>query len=229
MFTSRSKTDRETIIGDGSMRTSRAAAVVVVMLTTVACEIDSPEFRDRVQLASLDFELHSENVGVHPFQDVLNDPNNPFRRFGVGSETKFDILAGASTPGAFYAWATLLATQPNGEHQFYTAQLMEVLAGTRSGEERFVLEQLAIRGYQAVLDFFPGDVSFLDENLLSKFRVATPSYFGIIRLGGQVQGNWVAAVDSNGNEEAILASPPIFPDPDPNDDDDEEDEEDEGS
>lgn len=189
----------------------RTLLLAGVVLTATSCEIDPPEFRDGVQLSTIQFELISSNVGVHPFDDVLADPNNPFVKAGVGSETKFFILQSSSTPAAFYAWATLLAVQPNGEHQFYTAQLMEALAATREGEERYQLEQLAIRGYQAVLDYFPNDVSFTDETLLAKFRVATPSYFGILRLGGQVQGDWVVVADANGNEEAVQGAAPINP------------------
>ena len=192
---------------------TRLALIVGVALTSSACEIEPAEFRDGVQLSTLEFELFSENVGVHPFNDVLADPNNPFRRSGVGGDTKFEILGNSSTPGAFYAWASLLATQPTGEHQFYTAELMEAIAATRAGEERFQLEQIAIRGYQAVLDYFPGDVSFTDETLLVKFRVATPAYFGILRLGGQVQGDWVVVIDANGIEEVVEGSSPIRPDP----------------
>lgn len=191
------------------------AWVAGLALASVACDIESPAFRDGIQLSTLTFELHSENVGVHPFDDVLADPNNPFRRVGVGTDAKFEILGSSSTPGAFYAWASLLATQPTGEHQFYTAQLMEALAGTRTGEERYQFERIAVRGYQAVLDFFPGDISFTDETLLESFRVATPAYFGILRLGGQVEGDWVVVVDANGIEEVVEGSSPIRPEQDP--------------
>lgn len=191
----------------------RASLATGFAMTLSSCEIDAPEFRDGVPLSSIEFALFSENVGVHPFDDVLGDPNNPFVKAGVGQETKFQILGSSSAPGAFYAWATLLAVQPNGEHQFYTAQLMEALAATRTGEERFQLEQIAIRGYQAVLDYFPRDVSFTDETLLTKFRVVTPSYFGILRLGGQVQGDWVVVVDANGVQEVVQGAAPINPDP----------------
>ncbi len=197
------------------MFTSRSRLLLAgVVLMVTACEIDPAEFRDGVPLSTIRFELTSNNVGVHPFDDVLADPNNPFVKAGVGAETKFDILGSSSTAGAFYAWATLLAVQPNGEHQYYTANLMEALAATRTGEERYQLEQIAIRGYQAVLDYFPRDVSFTDETLLAKFRVATPSYFGILRLGGQVQGDWVVVTDPNGITEVVQGAAPINPPPD---------------
>lgn len=204
------------------MFTSRCSSLPLVGLLVVvtSCEIDAPEFRDGVQLSTIRFELTSENVGVHPFDDILADPNNPFVKAGVGSETKFSILGSSGTAAAFYAWATLLAVQPNGEHQFYTAQLMEALAVTRTGEERYKLEQIAIRGYQAVLDYFPRDVSFTDETLLEKFRVATPSYFGILRLGGQVQGDWVVIVDGNGNQQVVEGASAIQPEPEMETEDD---------
>ena len=231
MYTSRFKHG----LFDGAAKS--ASLIGCLALASTACGDDPAEFRFGDQLANLEFRLFSENVGVHPFDDVLADPNNPFARSGVSLDTKFEILAGASTPGAWYAWATVLAAQPTGEHQFFTAQLMEALAATRSGEERFQLEQIAIRGYQAVLDFFPGDISFLDATLINSFRVVTPAYFGIIRLGGRPEGDWVVVlvdvdvtlsdgtVQTTTVQEVVQGSAPIIPEQEPeteSDDDDED-------
>ncbi len=199
-------------------RSVTSTLILAVATLGAGCEIDPAEFRFGEQLSAVQFNLFDIDMGVFPSEVVLNDPNNVFAESAPSVDAKFAILGDASTPAAFYAWATLLAIQPTGEHQFHTAQLLEVLAESGQVDEvdRPVVRDMAIRGYQAVLDFFPSDVSFIDEGGTNFFRVVTPSYFGIIRLGGVPLGNWVVVETPNGEEVlpgGLPVDPPARPEP----------------
>ena len=78
-------------------------------------------------LCTLAVVLIAEDEGVHPSRAVLEDPGNPFDARVLGA--KWEILASDCAPG-FYAFATALALQPTGEHQFYTTWCMQPLVDT---------------------------------------------------------------------------------------------------
>ena len=224
MYTSRCKDDR--FAGPAT----RALFAVSACVLAAACGDDDPIPRLGTPLGSVEFQLFNANVGVHPNNDVLADPNNIFAESGIDVELRFPILNNADAPAAFYAWATLLATQPNGEHQYYTSLLLESIAATKEGEERFELEQVAVRGYQAVLDFFPRAIVFFDEELTGSFRVLPLAYVAILRLGGEPEGDWVEIINEDGViVDVVEGAAPIRPDPDPDDDEDEDERKDEGS
>ncbi len=177
--------------------------VVFCVLLASACG-DDPEFRFGENISGLEFEFFREDEGVHPSKVVLSNPRNPFRETGIGAETKFAILNGGGNAGAFYAWATLLAREPTGEHQYFAALKLRDIhdSGEIEGADRERVRQMAIDGFQAVLDHFPDSV-IVDVTGTQSFRLATPSLIGILDLNGDVLGDWVLLQDENGDPVAI--------------------------
>jgi len=176
----------------------------VVLVT--ACG-EAPEYRFGKNITGIQFELFNVTEGIHPSTVTLDNPRNPFREFNIGEETKFDILANGGNAGAFYAWATLLANIPIGENQFYAALTLRDIfeANEVPQEDRQIVRQMAIDGFQAVLDCFPDDVFFDVTGTFSR-RLATPAFENIIELGGVPQGDWVLVTDSNGTSIAVRST-----------------------
>jgi hypothetical protein len=168
---------------------------------------DSREAVFGENITGITFEFFNETEGIHPSNVVLNNRRNPFRNRPISDDMKFDILANGGNAGAFYAWATLLARQPTGEHQHFTAIKLRDIYNAREveGVEREQVRQMAIAGFQAVLDFFPDSVTF-DVTGTQKFRLATPALLGILDLNGDVEGDWVLIEDANGEPVAIKGS-----------------------
>ncbi|MDH3622485.1 MAG: hypothetical protein OEQ49_01330 [Myxococcales bacterium] len=174
-----------------------------LVLVAVACG-DDPEYEFGFNITGIEFEFFKPTEGIHPSKVTLQNPRNPFREFGVSDDTKFDILANGGNAGAFYAWATVLATIPIGENQFFTAiKLRDIYRANEVAEEdRETVRQMAIAGFQTVLDCFPESVLF-DATGTFSFRFATLAYLEILDLGGVVQGDWILVEDSLGNPTAI--------------------------
>jgi|GEM_PF-741112 len=187
--------------------TARIALGASLAVLLVGCEIDPPEYQFGFNITGIDFVLYNENVGIHPNQDVLLDDNNPFKDTGVGADTKFEILSSGGNAGAFYAWATLLANQPNGEHQFYTAIKLRDLSesGELDDATSSIVREMAIRGFQAMLDNFPEAVTFDASGTIST-RLATFAFNEIIGLGGSVQGDWELVSTPAGGTTAVRSS-----------------------
>ena len=98
----------------------------------------------------------------------------------------------------------MLAREPTGEHQFFTATKLRDIYNAREVEGilREEVRQHAIDAFQAVLDEFPDSV-IVDATGTQNFRLATPSMIGILDLNGDVLGDWVLLPDENGNLVAI--------------------------
>ena len=173
----------------------------------LGCEIEPSEYQYGFNVTGQRFQLYNDKVGIHPNQDVLLDPNNPFMDYGVGSETKWDILATGGNVATFYAWATLLANQPNGEHQFFTGIGLRGIYETQevSGEDLATVREMAIAAFQSVLDNFPESVTF-DASGERPTRLATFAFNEIIALGGQVRGDWVLVQLPSGGTEAVRSA-----------------------
>lgn len=184
-----------------------AAVVIAAAALEAGCEVDPAQARFGLPVAGLTLRLFSDDVGVHPSKDILADPENPFAVSGVGAETKWELLADGGNVAAFYAWGTLLAKQPTGEHQFYTARMAAAIAGTGAvpDADRARLRAIALRGFQAVLDAFPESVTF-DALGSTAFRLATPAYQAIIDLGGRPRGDWVVVATPDGGREVVRGS-----------------------
>ena len=180
--------------------------MAVLALGATACEIDPAEFRFGEQLGSLEFNLYSETMGIHPFADVLADPNNPFARSVPSQKDAFAILETASAAAGFYAFASRLATvEPTGLSQFYSARQLEVIFATEQvpPEQLATVRDMAVAGYEAQLLFFPDDVQFLDESATDSFRLATDAYLGIVRLTGIAPPGWTLVQTEGGGLEAV--------------------------
>ncbi len=174
-----------------------------LVLVAVACG-DDPVYEFGFNITGIEFELFNPTEGIHPSKVTLSNPRNPFREFGVSDDTKFDILANGGNAGAFYAWATVLANIPIGENQFFTAvKLRDIYEANEVAEEdRETVRQMAVAGFQTVLDCFPESVLF-DATGTFSLRFATLAYLEILDLGGVVQGDWILVEDSLGNPTAI--------------------------
>lgn len=207
-------------------RTPIWALIMGLVLLTLGCEAAPPTHRFGLQLTGVTFQFVDKTEGIHPSQTVLDNPNNPFRDVSISDTAKFDILTGGGSAGGFYAWATLLARVPTGEHQFYAANKLDevYLSGEVTVTQRETVRQMAIGAYQAVLDHFPNSVSY-DATGTVAYRLATPAYKAIVALGGQVKGGWVLVKTATDGEEAVQGGvvprtpqPPVADDPDAGDD-----------
>ena len=163
------------------------------------CFQDPGDFVFGFQTTGLTYEFFDEDEGVFPSDITLINPNNPFRNSAPGAATKFSILADGGAVASYYAFATLLATETTGEHQFFTAVSAQrvVESGSLDLATENELRTIAIRGYQAMLDNFP-DARTFPANGVDSFELATAAYVGIVELGGTPQGDWVL-VDAPSN------------------------------
>lgn len=186
------------------MFTSRCRWILLVLLLSASACGDDGEFRFGENISGLQYEFYDIKEGIYPSTVVLENRRNPFRNAAIGTDTKWEILAGGGNAGAFYAWATLLARQPTGEHQYYTATKLRDIynAGEVEGPTLDLVRQMAIAGFQAVLDEFPDSVTF-DSTGTQTFRLATPALMGILDLNGDVKGDWVLVLDQNGDPIAV--------------------------
>lgn len=187
------------------MRTTSSLllAALAALLSTSCLPAGEPVYG--ASLSREPLVVFDPSVGVHPSQAVLEDPNNPFVLSSSGRDTRFFLEANdTNNVTAFYSWATWLAREPNGESQFYAASnLAEIwLEGNASQEDLPVIRQMAIDGFQSVLDNFPDAVTF-DETGKIPFELITPSYQGILEMGGQPLGNWTLIEDANGIPRAV--------------------------
>lgn len=126
--------------------------------------------------------------GVYPNTSVLDDPNNPFAE-GIDAEVKWEVLATDCVAG-YYAFATTLAYQPTGEHQFYTAQCLQTVydAGRLAPEDTYWGYTAAVRGYQVVLDAFRDSVTY-DATGTIAYPLAPLAYEAILDMGATPEGD----------------------------------------
>jgi len=177
-----------------------------LVVLAVACG-DTQEYRFGFNTTGIQFELFSETEGIHPSEVTLDNPHNPFREFNIGEDTKFDILDDGGNAAGFYAWATVLANIPIGENQYFTAiKLRDIYESNEVAEEdRETVRQMAVDGFQAVLDCFPQSLLFESTGTLA-LRLATLAYVQILDLGGVPQGDWTLVQDSRGNATAVRST-----------------------
>lgn len=157
-----------------------------------------------VPLKDLRFQTYGPDTGIHPDTTVLEDPNNPFAASTPGPDARWELQAEAGPVAAYYGWATVLAREPGGEAQFYVAtNLVNVYQqGAASQADLDRVRTLAVRAFQAVLDHFPDAVTY-DATGKIPYELVTPSYRGIVELGGSVQGGWVMVRTASGAERAV--------------------------
>ena len=155
-----------------------AVAILAAGCTSERDENDGQVFNTILLPTDTVLNLACEDVGVHPEDCVLEDPENPYVNVGI---TEFDVnnpddpfnklVLAADIPegptGAkarFYLWATALARRPSPENQYFTALALHELFDANStaiGDEGSVDElvrEQALKAYRSVLDNFFGGV-----------------------------------------------------------------------
>jgi hypothetical protein len=165
---------------------------------------EAPGYLYGHNLTQLEFEITDLKMGIHPDTSVLEDENNPFRGGMAGPEIRWVINDEASHAAGFYSWATLLANQPIGENQYYTALKLRALhdEGEVSAAALPFVRDMAIGAFQAVLDHFPGSATY-DITGTIPYRLAPLAYQQILEMGGSVEGGWVLVQTANGGVEAV--------------------------
>lgn len=177
--------------------------VMVVALSAIGgCETPGPQYVYGIPLGALEIELIGPDVGVYPDTSVLTDPNNPFRD-GLSGDMKFQVLEAGPIAG-FYAFATALSGEPTGENQYYTANQLQLVwgGGLAEPDELALVRDLALRGYQNVLDVFTGAVTY-DVTGRVAFDLMPLAILGIEALGGEPLNGWHLVVDEDGQLVAV--------------------------
>ena len=166
--------------------------------TVSACETTSAEYIYGMPLSQVEFNLYAEDMGVYPSTSILDDPNNPFAFGGIAGETKWDVLDAGYWPATFYAWGTVLTAEQIGEAQFYTATAAHNIYDRRDCDpaDLYYVRQIAIDGYQVVLDEFSDSVTY-DALGETAFPLAASAYQGIEALGGTPEG-WILVTGADG-------------------------------
>lgn len=173
----------------------------------VACEGPSgdPEFEVGMLLVDLELDLVSDTVGVHPDRSIIFDENNPFRS-GITVETKFAMLAddGPGPIAGFYAFGTALIGEPTGENQYFTANQLQLIHDRELTDpnDLALVREIAIAGYQQVLDEFTGAVTF-DVTGRVQFDLMPLAIQGILDLGGVPGSGWRLGVGPDGELIAV--------------------------
>jgi hypothetical protein len=176
----------------------RRCTPILALLTVLAACDRGGEYREGTDLSALEFNYLSPTMGVHPDTSVLGDPNNIFAQ-GLTHETKWVLESKKDQPGltvaCFYVWATELVFDPRGENQYYAATALHhmYLRDESRPEDIYAVRDLAIDGYQALLDHFPGSVSYLADGETT-FDLGPLACQGIVDLGGTPDGNCDEAV-----------------------------------
>ena len=185
----------------------------LLILGTLGCQTES-SYLTGVDLGTVPYPDTSSAMGIHPDTSVLDSLDNPFR-YGISGNTKWDILdlclgtSLESRVAAFYGWATQLAIEPIGENQFYTAEVLRriferelvSLADLPDARDR------TIEAYQAVLDHFPESSSCVTETCENRYFLGPLAYYGILDLGGTVEGGWFVVQDTDGVSHLMRSEP----------------------
>ena len=179
------------------------AALAAALLVAAGCSEPGP-FRYGSPLGEEPLRVFDESAGIHPSKAVLDDPGNPFARASSGPETKWAIESTGHAVAAYYSWATWLASEPTGEHQYYVAVNLGRIwsRGLARQEDLPLVREMALAAYQSVLDHFP-DAASWDATGTFSFELVTAAYQGLLDLGGTPAGGWVLVQDPNGNEKAV--------------------------
>ncbi len=181
----------------------------LVLTALTACAETDPVYRYGFDLAELEFNLHTADMGVHPDKTVLEDPNNPFKWGSMEIDTKWDIENTGRVVARFYCWATMLAREPAGEHQYYTAEALADIWKTERADAVYLpfVKTMAIRGYQAVLDSFPDSVSYLPDGITS-FPLNILAYDALIEMGENPEGDWYVITEEDGTRRLLKGDGP---------------------
>jgi hypothetical protein len=170
----------------------------------VGCSETDPVYRYGFDLAGLELNLHTADMGVYPDTSVLDDPSNPFKWGAMEIDTKWDIENTGRVVARFYCWATMLAREPAGEHQYYTATALEEIWVTKRANETYLpfVKTMAIRGYQSVLNHFPDSVSYLPDGV-TFFPLNILAYDALVAMDETPEGDWYVIEDEQGGRKLM--------------------------
>ena len=163
---------------------------------------DPAVYEQALDLTALEYRFHTEKTGVHPHDDVMLDPNNPFTG-GLGGDSngdgapgdgKWEVESTGLAVPRFYAWATILVSQPTGEHQYFaSAALRDIFTSTQAQpDDLYRVRELALAGYQVVLDEFTDSLSYTVDN--DAYLLAPLALGDILDLGAVPEGWWPITV-----------------------------------
>ncbi|MFN3202087.1 MAG: hypothetical protein ACE366_27015 [Bradymonadia bacterium] len=187
------------------MRHNSLAVCAIVALSGAllgGC-VDAPDYFYAEKVTDQQFVPLNTTVGVYPDDTVVIDPNNPFRNYGIGAETKWDIEGDGDPVAGFYSWATLLTQIPTGEHQYYAALNMKAIyeSGQTADEHIEATRELAIAGFRSLLENFPESVTF-DPTGTQAFPLSTPALQALIDLDSSAPG-WALVTTPEGFPVAV--------------------------
>ena len=168
----------------------------------MGCANDDPAYYYGVDLSEVELELYSLNEGLYPHVDVLDNPSNLFAST-YSQSLRWEIESHGTPAAKFYLWATMLAKEPIGENQFYTASALEQLYRLQDVDRDMMptVWRMAIERYQAVLDHFPGSLSYTASQ--DAFLLAPLAFDAIEGLGGEVQNGWIKVEDASGESQLL--------------------------
>jgi hypothetical protein len=177
------------------MRKWSLTFAVLVSLAVTGCT-NTPAYLYGENLSGLQFEYWNANMGIYPDTSILNDPNNPFAHDPCSTEGKWAIQGGAGPIVSFYCWATLVATAPNGEEQYYVGlNLKSIFQTGKGGAYQGDVQVLGIAAYTSLLTNFPTAVTY-DSSGQNASELATPSCQGILDLDGKLPAGWAPIFDT---------------------------------
>lgn len=187
------------------MRPTSAIPLLALLPVLLAAGCSEPgPFRYGSPLGEEPLHVYHESAGIHPSKAVLDDPGNPFARASSGPETKWAIESTGNAVAAYYSWATWLANEPTGEHQYYVAVNLGRIwsRGLARQQDLPAVREMALAAYQSVLDNFP-DAASWDATGTFSFELVTAAYRGILDLGGPPAAGWLLVQDPHGNDKAV--------------------------
>jgi hypothetical protein len=178
--------------------------LLALSLLLLGCAADGDPWGAGAPLAGMTLDVQTVNEGVYPDQSVLVDPGNPFAQGAINDTTIWEIQSKGGAVAGFYAWATACARGATGERQYYAALDLKAIYELNQAvaDDMPLVRDLAIRGFQAVLDHFPDAVTW-DATGTIAYDLATPSVESILQLGGKVEGGWVLVQTDGGGKKAV--------------------------
>lgn len=169
-------------------------------LAASACAADGVPWQGQ-PLSDEPLAFTSPDEGVHPSRAVLDDPANPFVGGKLTDAAIWQLQSSGGNVSAFYAWATALAYGATGERQYYAALDLKAILEREQAADLPAVRERAIRGFQAVLTYFPDAVTY-DASGTIAYELATPSVIAILELGGTADG-WTLVMTPDGRTVAV--------------------------
>ena len=178
--------------------------LIPIALLLAGCIAEPADYRYGEDLTELTFAPLSRTEGVYPDPSILDDPNNAFAG-GIGEETKWEVFDSGPVHG-FYAMGTALVQIPTGEHQVYTATAAQQVYEQELAEpsDLWLVREIAVGGYRAVLEHFLDDVTF-DATGTYSWSVAPIAYQGLVDLGGDTSG--YALITDDAGQSVVVELP----------------------